>query len=206
MWVRPSLLAFNKTSTSSPEDIRRRKRQKHNASVTTAEKLQRLSAKRYIPVFSKRGNHPGSPRGRHTKTQTGTLHCMCCEMEWEKTNHPSLNTYSDRDSAFNTGWKDSFVLTSPGMVGICLIFRVWVEAETDPERVGGLVLWSLWRSLRLRRRGEFTGLDQGLRLRPDKVILCLHLWALPPLDDLRGRRGRGERAARYASKLQALFQ
>lgn len=127
-----------------------------------------------------------------------------------KPNHPSLNTYcrranaSDRDSAVYTRWQDSFVLTSPGMVGICLILRVWVEAETDPERVGGLVLWSLWRSLRLRRRGEFTGLDQGLRLRPDKVILCLHLWTLPPLDDL--REEESERAARYASKLQALFK
>lgn len=70
-----------------------------------------------------------------------------------------------------------------------------LETDTDPEGVGGLegVLWFLWRCLRLRRRRELAGLDQGLRIWPDIVVLCLHLGSLPPLDDL-GRKERVERA------------
>ncbi len=80
---------------------------------------------------------------------------------------------------FTPADRPGFVLTSADMVGIFRVLTACAEAaETDPEGVGSLegVLWSLRRCLRLRRRrGELTGLDQGLRLRPDKVILCLHL-------------------------------
>lgn len=141
---------------------------------------------------------------------------MCCERKWEwysvstgKTKPPFFKhmvhnrgaNSPGRDPAAHTRWQDAFILASMDVFGTSRVSTVCVEAETDPEGVGGLegVLWSLRRSLRLRRRGELAGLNQGLRLRPDKVILRLHLWALPPLNDLRrkGRKGLSERAAMY---------
>lgn len=175
--------------------------------------------------FFKSGKHTETaavpPRGTHTKTQTEE-HYAACAVKWSekctactlgKPNHPSLNTWCTTEERIllvktrqlTPADRTSFVLTSADMAGIFRVLTACVEpAETDPEGVGGPVLWSLRRSLRLRRRGEFTGLDQGLRLRPDKVVLCLHLWTLPPLDDLsRKERKEGEESERRQNERAA---
>lgn len=151
----------------------------------------------------------GPPRGTHTKTQTEDHYtvwalkwsgkCTACTLEQPKPpffKHMVHNRRGNQDVPVYTRRQHGFVFTPLDMVDIYFLefehFK-W-SAETDPEGVWGLegVLWAFWWSLRLRRRGEFTGLDQGLRLRPNKVILCLHFWTLPPLDDLRRREREKE--------------
>lgn len=166
----------------------------------------------------------GGPEEHTQKHRQTTIKYMCCERKWAwysvstgKTKPPFFKhtvhnrgaNSPGRDSAAHTRWRDASILASPDVFGTFRVLTVCAEAETDPEGAGGLegVLWSLRRSLRLRWRGELAGLNQGLRLRPDKIILCLHLWALPPLNDLRRKGGKelSERAAMYASIRRAAF-
>lgn len=61
--------------------------------------------------------------------------------------------------------------------------------QTDPEWEGSPGRVLLW-GVGLWGRSPSTGHNQRLRLWPDKIILCLHLWTFPPLDDLRGKERR----------------
>lgn len=119
----------------------------------------------------------------------------------KKNKPPLFQDFLDNSGESHSGW-DPFSRFHPWTGHCCLLQTLFSGAalselglpRTHPQGVWVLegVLRVLRRGLRLRRRRQLAGLDQGLRLRPDKVVLCLHIWSLPPLDDLRRRRGRRE--------------